>query len=65
MNCVAPERHLGCHDTCSKYLDERAEWDRCRETARKERDITIYFADQIRKGRNYFKRSSSRVKVER
>ena len=65
MNCVAPERYPGCHATCKKYLDERAELDRCKGEARKEREVTIYFSDQIRKSRNPFKRTSSRVKVER
>lgn len=24
-DCVAPERHIGCHGTCEKYLKEKDE----------------------------------------
>ncbi len=28
--CVAPKRHPGCHSTCPDYLQQRAEYDKCK-----------------------------------
>ena len=25
--CVPPERHVGCHGTCQKYIDSKAEYE--------------------------------------
>lgn len=41
MNCVAPKRHPGCHASCPEYIAERAEYDRLKEIADRERDVGI------------------------
>ena len=25
-DCVPPDRHVGCHSSCEKYLKEKQEW---------------------------------------
>lgn len=40
-DCVAPKRHPGCHGTCETYLAERAEYDKRKAIADRERDISV------------------------
>lgn len=42
-DCVAPKRHPGCHGTCEIYLAERAEYDRRKAIADRQRDIAVAF----------------------
>lgn len=35
-NCVPPERHIACHDTCEKYKAAKAEHERVKEAFKKE-----------------------------
>jgi hypothetical protein len=37
-DCVAPKRHLGCHDTCEDYKKEKAEHDKSKQNERKKRE---------------------------
>lgn len=37
-SCVPPTRHIGCHDKCSKYLEEKAEWEEEKKIMRKKRN---------------------------
>ena len=37
-NCVPPERHLGCHVTCEKYIVEKEKSDKVREENHKKRE---------------------------
>lgn len=39
-NCVPPKRHLGCHDRCKEYLEEKAEDERIKEKTKFERKLT-------------------------
>lgn len=32
--CVPPKRHIGCHETCKKYLEEKAEFEKEKEWIR-------------------------------
>ncbi len=34
-----PERHPGCHATCEKYINQRAEYDAYKEEQRKQMEI--------------------------
>ena len=36
-NCVPPTRYLGCHDKCSKYLEEKAKLKEEKVKARKDK----------------------------
>ncbi len=44
-DCVPPARYPGCHDRCSKYLEEKAKWEEEKKLMRKERDYIIYPSD--------------------
>ena len=62
-DCVAPKRHLGCHDYCKEYLKEKEEHERQKEASRKEKLIVNGIVDQqlkainkLRDRRNKFKR---------
>lgn len=35
-NCKPPERHAACHDTCEKYIKEKAEYKRQQDAFKKE-----------------------------
>ena len=36
-NCIAPKRHLGCHDTCEEYQKEKAKHEIRKQKERAER----------------------------
>ena len=44
-NCVPPTRYLGCHDKCSKYLEEKAKLKEEKVKARKDQDHVIHPSD--------------------
>lgn len=53
-NCVAPERHVGCHATCEKYIAEKRELDKINELLRRENIIkqtTIYSNGTYNRGK--------------
>lgn len=40
--CEAPERHVlptNCHDTCTKYLEWKKEWDALQESINKNKQL--------------------------
>lgn len=37
-DCVAPKRHLGCHDTCKEYKKEKAEHEAAKQKEREEKE---------------------------
>jgi hypothetical protein len=56
-DCVYPERHYACHDTCAKY------WDWCRERAiAKELERVGHDADSHRVDTVLRKKSKARCK---
>ena len=42
--CVAPKRYPGCHDHCSEYISERAEYDKRMEEERKIKSVNYAVA---------------------
>lgn len=44
-DCVPPIRHLGCHDKCSKYLEEKAKWEEIKSKAHKDKAYAICPSD--------------------
>ena len=44
-DCVPPTRYPGCHAKCSKYLEEKAEWEEEKAKARKDQPCTICPSD--------------------
>ena len=38
--CVAPKRHLGCHGTCQDYADERAAYEKIKESQKRDKDLS-------------------------
>ena len=38
-DCVAPKRHPGCHDHCSEYAAEKAEYDKLKAEDDKRRKV--------------------------
>lgn len=44
-DCVPPTRYPGCHDKCSKYLEEKAKLEEIKAKARKDKAYTIYPSD--------------------
>lgn len=49
-DCVPPQRHVGCHAKCSKYLEEKAKWENEKNLikANKAVMLTNYDFDEIR-----------------
>ena len=47
MNCT--ERSAGCHSTCEKYINERAELDEQNARKRKEQLIRVYVNNSVSK----------------
>lgn len=41
-DCVAPKRHLGCHDTCKEYKKEKAEHEAAKQKEREEKEKAGY-----------------------
>ena len=41
LNCVAPKRHLGCHDTCKEYKREKDEIAKEKEKIKKNKTDLI------------------------
>ena len=39
--CVAPKRYPGCHATCLEYLTYKAEYEKRKAIADRERDINV------------------------
>ena len=46
--CVAPERHPGCHDHCSKYIAEKAKHDADMAEQYRRRRIEYGIVSQIK-----------------
>ena len=44
-DCVPPQRYIGCHAECSKYLEEKAEWDEVKQRMHKDQSHAIYTSD--------------------
>ena len=44
-NCVPPQRHVGCHAKCSKYLEEKAKFEEEKARVRQDQAYTIYSSD--------------------
>ena len=42
-NCT-DKRHVGCHDSCEEYLNEKAKNDVIRKTYHEGKDMDSYFA---------------------
>ena len=40
-DCVAPKRHLGCHDTCKEYKEQKKEHEAKKEKERTNRAVVI------------------------
>lgn len=71
MNCVHPERHTACHDTCPKYLAEKKQWEENKrihkeqqlavQVGRKEYDVNFVLApgSKGRKSRRFKKHSNN------
>lgn len=57
-DCVPPERHVGCHSTCEKYLTEKAENDRIREeeNKRKTSQVSLNSNGTYFRGKGYRKK---------
>lgn len=56
MHCTT-DRHIGCHSTCKRYINEKAEYDKKQARIRKEKelrwDVDCYVMDgkmRIKKG---------------
>jgi hypothetical protein len=35
-DCPSTKRHPGCHGNCKDYLDQKKQWEDCKEEMRKE-----------------------------
>jgi hypothetical protein len=48
-DCVPPTRYPGCHDRCSKYLEEKAKWEEEKQKIAKNKVpvLTSYDFDKI------------------
>ena len=48
--CIAPKRYPGCHDHCTEYKGERAEYDRLKEIRDRERNVNngIYHSRSVK-----------------
>lgn len=48
-DCVSPTRYPGCHDRCSKYLEEKAKWEEEKQKIAKNKVpvLTSYDFDKI------------------
>ena len=48
-DCVPPTRYPGCHAKCSKYLEEKAEYEKQKEYAKAHKTVllTNYDFDEI------------------
>ena len=48
-----PDRHPGCHGTCEKYKQQRAEWDAKRAEQKKnqeaQRELNGFYYDSVHK----------------
>lgn len=44
-----PDRYLGCHDYCEKYLSDRDEWSRKKELKRKSEEFYVYKIEKMKK----------------
>ena len=40
-DCVPPQRFLGCHAKCSKYLEEKTEYEKRKEYVKAHDDVTL------------------------
>ena len=40
-DCVPPTRYPGCHDKCSKYLEEKAEYEKQKEYAKAHKTVIL------------------------
>ena len=38
-NCVAPKRHEGCHASCKEHAEEKAAYEKVKESQKKDDDI--------------------------
>lgn len=54
------ERHVGCHATCERYIEQRAELDRIREQRRKESEIAQVMIDSTTKAADKERRKKNR-----
>ena len=45
--CFTPKRHPGCHSKCPEYIAEKAEHNRQKAIADRERDIQGGVTDQV------------------
>lgn len=48
-NCVPPERKIGCHATCEKYLAERSELDRANKIRQLNYDFDRAYIARVKK----------------
>lgn len=44
-NCVPPTRYPGCHGTCQRYLEEKAQWEKDKVKIRQDMPATIRPSD--------------------
>ena len=44
-NCVPPTRYPGCHGTCQRYLEEKAQWEKDKVKIRQDMPMAIYPGD--------------------
>ena len=49
--CTPPDRHVGCHATCEKYLKEREEALKGYEKHLQEREVIWFSVEGIRRNR--------------
>lgn len=40
-DCVPPQRFLGCHGKCSKYLEEKTEYEKRKEFIKAHDDVIL------------------------
>lgn len=59
-HCVAPKRHVGCHDHCPEYLEQKAALEKHKEKERADRAIDTYDYERMASYARWRQRQASR-----
>lgn len=63
-NCNPPVRHLGCHDTCEKYLEYKAENDRIRKIQQQENQNRYTISLLRKEGVEQARRKGRKIRLQ-
>lgn len=56
--CVAPKRHIGCHETCPEYLEQKDALVKYKKKERELKALEVYDYDKMAYRKRYCTRRS-------